>query len=186
LETQSKSDFIRAQFRQDASASLQSVRAAWAAEGNSGPIWPNIFYRIRREFSGNRPRRRRRRISVRGNVYTSANAPSRLEFVEKNLLENPRATLAELNELWKTDGFSGTLSLATYYSARRRLKLGRRKKAPGRAPERPNLAPADPLAAYLFIEQTLDQLIADAEQIGDRRLIDDLRQARRRVSKALV
>lgn len=188
METQSKSDFIRGQFRQDGSASLQSVRAAWAAAGNSDPIWPTIYYRIRREFGKGRPRRRQRVIR-RGSSVAATDTPSRREFIEKNLLENPKATFAEINELWITDGFAGSLSPASYYNARRALGLTRPRRGanqPSRTTDRQNAASFDPLAGYLSIEQTLDLLIADAGRLGDANLTEDLRQARRRVSKVLV
>ncbi|MGL4465104.1 MAG: hypothetical protein ACRC1K_23360, partial [Planctomycetia bacterium] len=108
-----------------------------------------------------------------------------------------------INSSWLGAGYSGDIARNLYYQVKKKMNLSKPRKT-GRKPGRParseSAAPAPvystPRAAapaptgsshgYLKIEQTLDALVADAVALGDHKLAEDLRAARRRVSVKLV
>ena len=124
-------------------------------------------------------------------------APNRSEFIRKNLLENPELGPRDLANLWRESGFPGELSSSLFYQvkARRGTPTGQRGRPPGTGKKAAPTTPAARTVAtgvgtsdpgFGAVETTLDQLIPVADRLGDRRLADLLRQARRRASAKLV
>lgn len=119
--------------------------------------------------------------------------PNRSAFIRDQLTENPSAKLNDVNEAWTSQGNSGEITGTLYYQVKKSMGLSKgRKKRRGRAVAAPmaNHSESAKLSSgaegYLAIEKTLDKLIAQAGELGDSKLSDELRAARRRASAKLV
>ncbi|MFO0945198.1 MAG: hypothetical protein U1D30_04510 [Planctomycetota bacterium] len=121
--------------------------------------------------------------------------PNRSEFIRSVLTSNPKASSKDVQAAWEAAGYKDKLNPTLYYIAKKKLGLmkGGRGRGRGRGRKAVNVVangaavPVKPESeSYLEIERTLDKLIAKAEDLQDRKLAEDLRQARRRASLALV
>lgn len=120
--------------------------------------------------------------------------PNRSEFIRGVLTSNPKATSKDVQDAWSAAGNTQKLSHTLFYVVKGKMGLPKGKRRRGKRAGRPTQAASNGATAaskpssggYLEIERTLDGLIAKAEVLNDRKLADDLRQARRRASMALV
>lgn len=126
---------------------------------------------------------------------------NRSEFIRKILEENENATADEVIEAWKATGSTEELSKTLYYQARRKLGLaktrgGRKRRkvkaakvataAAARRTSAPMEAKNGSDSAYLSIEKQIDNLVNQADALGDGQLAAALRQARRHASSKLL
>ena len=122
-----------------------------------------------------------------------AGGPNRSAFIREQLNADPGAKLGDVKEAWSAAGNPGEITGTLYYQVKKTMGLSnRRKKKKGRASEAPvggssvSVEPSSTSETYLAIEKSLDKLIAQAGEIGDARLSEELRVARRRASAKLV
>lgn len=127
-----------------------------------------------------------------------ADGPNRSAFIRDKLNEDPNTKLEAITEAWVNEGNEGEITPTLYYQIRKQMGLSnRRRKKRGRpagTAGRPRRRAAETTAVaasggdnvYDEIESTLDELIRRALELGDRKLSDDLRMARRRASAKLV
>lgn len=118
------------------------------------------------------------------------------QFIRDVLTENRKATIHDINKAWNEAGNEGELNPTLYYQAKGRMGLakGRRGRPPREAVETAagaarvakESAVADDGTTFLAIELELDKLIAKADGLGDSKLADSLRTARRRVAAKLI
>lgn len=124
------------------------------------------------------------------------------EFIRNILNENPNASAKDVLDAWEAAGETEKLNPTLYYQVRRTQGLakrrgggGRRRKKAARATASATATPTTSAASvgqngsgadYLSIEKQIDKLVLQAESLGDSKLADELRQARRRVSSKLV
>lgn len=111
--------------------------------------------------------------------------PNKSEFIRGILNQNSGAKLGDVNEAWKAAGHSGLITPTLYYQVKSKLGLtkGRKRRRRRVATESKGPSPAD---AYLAIERELDHLVAKAAGLGDQRLAEAIRTARRRASSKLI
>jgi hypothetical protein len=122
-----------------------------------------------------------------------AGGPNRSAFIRDQLNANPGAKLGDVQEAWSSAGNSGEITGTLYYQVKKSMGLSnRRKKKKGRAAAAPTGSPSisvetsNSAEGYLAIEKSLDKLIAQAGELGDTKLTEELRVARRRASARLV
>ena len=120
-----------------------------------------------------------------------ANAPAgkinKSLFIRGVLEKNKKASVKEVQAAWTDAGNKGELGVALIYQQRTKAGIkakGRTGRPPGRPPA--GAAPSSSANSFEAMEASLDKLLAQAETLGDRRLIDDLRNARRRASAKLI
>lgn len=119
-----------------------------------------------------------------------AGGPNRSEFIREILTANPQTSAREVQEKWTASGNKDKLNPTLFYLVKSKLGLtsgvrgGRRAGRPSAAAGR--MGRTGQNGGYLEIEQALDRLISQAEGLRDNKLADDLRQARRRASTALI
>lgn len=126
----------------------------------------------------------------------SSGGTNRSEFIRNILNENPQATASDVADAWTAAGHKEELNKTLYYQTRRTMglstprggskKRGRKPKAVKAAESTPAPAATNGSTDYLAIEKQIDSLVAQADSIGDSKLAEVLRQARRRVSAKLV
>lgn len=113
---------------------------------------------------------------------------NRSEFIREVLRQNPRAKHQDVVAAWKAAGHSGQITHTLFYKAR--IRTARKGKSVGR--QRQNVKPVvesrdtAPADNYIDIERSLDRLVEQAEQLGDHKLADAIRAARRRASAKLI
>lgn len=118
--------------------------------------------------------------------------PTRSDFIRDQLKANPNVSAKDVQDAWAKAGHKPALKTTLFYLIKGKLGLSKRRKGKGRRGRRRAeaavvaQAAASPNGSYLDIERALDKLIHQADEIGDRKLADALRQARRRASTALI
>lgn len=118
-----------------------------------------------------------------------AGGPNKSAFIRDILLADPKASAKDVQAKWVDAGNKDGLNPTLFYLMKNKLGLSK-PRGGGRRGRRPAAAAAptggEPNGGYLEIERALDRLISQAEGLSDRKLAEDLRQARRRASMALI
>lgn len=118
----------------------------------------------------------------------SGGEPNRSEFIREVLRQNPKAKHHDVVAAWQAAGHSGQITHTLFYKAR--LRKSRKSKFARRQHQKakPVIEPkgSAPIGDYVAIERTLDRLVEQSEQLGDRVLTDAIRAARRRASAKLI